>query len=122
MRRALLLVALLAFSCCGQQLPPIPGSVKVYQVNEPKGGLVRLQVQEVKAFTKAKGFFCQSPEHFQQTVTCTAGAAKVYYLRPDLGGLYRKQANELLTYAEGFGYFCVSPADLAEIIDECSKP
>lgn len=121
MKALFLLLPLIVLSCCGQQkLPPIPGSVKVYSVQEQKGGLVRVQVSEVLPFSKAKGFLCESPAHFENTVECVGGSVKVYSLQPSRGGLYRKQADELLTYAAAKGYFCVSPKDLEYIQEQCN--
>lgn len=118
--RAFFLASLFLLSCCGQKtLPPIPGNVKAYQIYEEKGGLVRVQVNEIKPFAQAKDFHCQSPNHFEQTVSCAGGAVRDYFLRPDLGGIYRKQANDLMTYAEARGYFCVSDQDLGYILDQC---
>lgn len=121
MTRILLIVlSLFLLACCGQKpLPPIPGNVKVYSVQEHKGGLVRLQVNEVKPFSQGAGYLCSSPMHFEQIVTCTGGSVKVYSLQPSRNGLYRKQTGELKTYAEAVNYLCTSPKDMNYILDKC---
>lgn len=96
----------------------VPSNVKVYYL-DPAQGLVRKQVNEVLPFAQAKGYFCQSPKDFEDTVGCVGGAVKVYSLQPQMGGIYRKQANELLTYVQARGYFCASPADFKLILDRC---
>lgn len=119
--RALILVAsFILLSCCGQKtLPPIPGNVKVYSIQEQKGGLVRVQANEVKPFSDAKGYLCQSPQHMESTVNCIGGAVRIYSMQPQMGGIYRKQANDLMTYSEAKGYFCVSPKDMTYILEKC---
>lgn len=107
-------------SCCGQKpLPPIPGNAKVYSIQEKKGGLVRLQMNELLPFAKAKNYLCAHPNHMNDIVNCVGGGVKIYSLQPARGGIYRKQANELKTYAEATGYLCTSPKDFAEIQDQC---
>lgn len=102
-------------SCGGQK-----GNVKVYKLREH--GLVRSQEKEVLPFEKADGFFCETPEDFRDTITCTGGAVKLYLLRPKRGGIVRSQANEFLTYKEANGYMCVNPTSFKEILDNCTKP
>ena len=104
----------LALTGCGTA-----GTVKVWYL-EPAQGLIRKQAKppEVKTFPAAKGYFCESPSDFEETVGCVSGAAKVYYLDP-ARGLVRKQSNEVHPFTEVRGYFCVSPADLKVIIDKC---
>lgn len=120
MRASFLILVLGFLSCCGQQLPPVPGNVKVYEMREDKGGLLRLQAKDpVLAFNKASGYLCASPKHFGDIVGCVGGAVRVYELQPSRGGIYRAQANDLMTYAEAQGYICTSPKDFNYILDKC---
>lgn len=119
--RIYLLLCLALLSCCGQKLPPIPGTVKVYEIREDKGGLIRLQVQETLPFVRGAGYLCASPQHFGDIVSCTGGGVRVYELNPKLGGIFRKQANDLMTYEEARGYLCVSPQHMNDIQDKCAK-
>lgn len=97
------------------------GAVKVYAIKH-REGLVRRQQKEVLPFEKGNGFFCESPEDFRDTVTCTGGAVKVYRLKASVGGIVRSQAGEVLTYAQAEGYLCTSPTDFKSILDNCTKP
>lgn len=119
MRGVYLLISLVFLSCCGQKLPPIPGNVKVYEIREEKGGLSRLQVQEILPFEKGKGFICASPQHFGDVVACSGGAVRLYELRPEMKGIYRAQSKDLMTYAEARAYLCTSPKDFNYILDKC---
>lgn len=108
------LLLFFALASCGT----VPSNIRVYYL-DPAQGLVRKQVNEVLPFAQAKGYFCQSPKDFEDTVGCVGGAVKVYSLQPAMGGIYRKQANELLTYLQARGYFCASPQDFKQILDRC---
>jgi len=113
----ILLISLsVSLASCGGVI----GSVKVYSIS-PSEGLVRRQDKEILPFAKANGFFCESPDDFRDTITCTGGAVKVYVLKPDRG-LVRKQANEVLTFLQAKGYLCTSQRDFKVILDECAKP
>lgn len=98
----------------------VPGTVKVYSVQQDKGGLVRAQDKEVKPFTQARGYLCESPEDFRDTVTCSGGGVKVWYLEPSKG-LVRKQQNQVKSFSAAKGYLCVSNQDLKSILENCSK-
>jgi hypothetical protein len=113
------LLVLTLLSCCGSAPPKVPGTVKIYSIQEQKGGLVRSQANEVKPFSSAKGYLCASPQHTSDIINCVGGGVRIYSLQPSLNGIYRKQANELKTYADARGYFCVSPADFGQIQDNC---
>lgn len=120
MKALYLLLCLSFLSCCGTKpLPPIPGNVKVYSIQEQKGGLVRVQANEVKPFSEAKGYLCLSPQHMEDTVSCVGGSVRVYSLQPQMNGIYRKQANDLMTYREAKNYLCTSPKDFGYILDKC---
>lgn len=108
-------VSLLLVSCGGQA-----GNVKVYSI-DPNKGLIRKQENEVLAFEKAKGYLCETPDDFRDTVTCTGGAVKVYKLNPERG-LVRSQAGEVIPFIRAKGYLCTSPRDFKAILDECAKP
>lgn len=112
LRTLLISLSFLLFSC------GTPGTVKVYFL-DPAKGFVRNQKKEVLPFDKTKGYLCETPEDFNDTVSCVGGAVKVYSSQPAMSGLYRKQANELILYVEARGFLCVSPPDMKQILDNC---
>lgn len=112
LKRSLIALSSLLLLSCGTM-----GTVKVYYLDPPVG-LVRKQQNEVKPFSEAKGFICESPQDFEDTVACVGGAVKVYYLDP-LRGLVREQQHEVKPFPTVKGYFCTSPTDFQKILERC---
>lgn len=102
-------------SACG----PNSKNVKVYYL-EPAQGLVRKQTQEVLPFEKARGYLCENPADFQETVSCLQAQVKVYYLDPPVG-LVRKQSGEVRPFSMSRGFLCTSPDDFRLILEDCKS-
>lgn len=52
-------------------------NVKIYQIDEDQGGIVRDNGKDVKSFKDAKGYFCTSGEDFRKIIqACQQGSSQ----------------------------------------------